>query len=253
MGRRRMINANNTLNATGGPRTWKKKPLAAAISAAVATTGGASAAEIETVIVTATKREESAPGRDDLRAGGDGRHGSGVGNRDVRRVRGVPAQRRQRRQRPRQARALYSWQRHRTVRCHHYRRPGLGAGRRTLRRRAAGLLRRTQPGRLRGGLGTDRGLVRPPGHPVRRQFPVRQPASHHPQTRAQQVRRRVQYEVRNHGGRRHQRRGGRLRQPAPVGRSRRPGWSSTATARAAGWTTFRPPSRRAAKSWTGTT
>ena len=42
------------------PGTWKKKPLAAAISAAVATTGGASAAEIETVIVTATKREESA-------------------------------------------------------------------------------------------------------------------------------------------------------------------------------------------------
>ncbi|MCY3624012.1 MAG: TonB-dependent receptor [Gammaproteobacteria bacterium] len=60
MGRRRMINANNTLNATTGPGTWKKKPLAAAISAAVATTGGASAAEIETVIVTATKREESA-------------------------------------------------------------------------------------------------------------------------------------------------------------------------------------------------
>ena len=60
MGRRRMINANNIINATTGPRAWKKKPLAAAISAAVATTGGASAAEIETVIVTATKREESA-------------------------------------------------------------------------------------------------------------------------------------------------------------------------------------------------
>ena len=60
MGRRRMINANNAPNTTGGPRAWKKKPLATAISAAVATTGGASAAEIETVIVTATKREESA-------------------------------------------------------------------------------------------------------------------------------------------------------------------------------------------------
>ena len=60
MGRRRTINANHTLDASIGPRTWKKKPLAAAISAAVATTGGASAAEIETVIVTATKREESA-------------------------------------------------------------------------------------------------------------------------------------------------------------------------------------------------
>ncbi len=58
MGRRRTINANNALSASGG--LWKKKPLAAAISAAVATTGGASAAQIETVIVTATKREESA-------------------------------------------------------------------------------------------------------------------------------------------------------------------------------------------------
>ena len=60
MGRRRMINANDTLNASGGPRAWKKKPLAAAISAAVATTGGAGAAQIEEVIVTATKRAESA-------------------------------------------------------------------------------------------------------------------------------------------------------------------------------------------------
>ena len=60
MGRRRTINANHTHDASTGPRAWKKKPLAAAISAAVATTGGASAAEIETVIVTATKREESA-------------------------------------------------------------------------------------------------------------------------------------------------------------------------------------------------
>ena len=59
MGGRR--NVNHTRNAPArGPATWKKKPLAAAISAAVATTGGASAAEIETVIVTATKREESA-------------------------------------------------------------------------------------------------------------------------------------------------------------------------------------------------
>ncbi|MDE0442629.1 MAG: Plug domain-containing protein, partial [Gammaproteobacteria bacterium] len=60
MGARRTINANHTLNASAGPRAWQKKPLAAAISVAVATTGGASAAEIETVIVTATKREESA-------------------------------------------------------------------------------------------------------------------------------------------------------------------------------------------------
>ena len=60
MGAGRTINANDTLNASVGPRAWKKKPLAAAISAAVAATGGASAAEIETVIVTATKREESA-------------------------------------------------------------------------------------------------------------------------------------------------------------------------------------------------
>ena len=59
MGRRR--NANQIRNAPAhGPGTWRKKPLAAAISAAVASTGGASAAEIETVIVTATKREESA-------------------------------------------------------------------------------------------------------------------------------------------------------------------------------------------------
>ena len=58
MGRRRTNHIRNT-TATA-PGTWKKKPLAAAISAAVATTGGASAAEIETVIVTATKREESA-------------------------------------------------------------------------------------------------------------------------------------------------------------------------------------------------
>ena len=59
MGRRR--NTNQIRNAPAhGPGTWKKKPLAAAISAAVATTGGASAAEIETVIVTATKRAESA-------------------------------------------------------------------------------------------------------------------------------------------------------------------------------------------------
>ena len=59
MGTRR--NANQIRNAPAhGPGTWRKKPLAAAISAAVATTGGASAAEIETVIVTATKREESA-------------------------------------------------------------------------------------------------------------------------------------------------------------------------------------------------
>ena len=59
MGRRR--NANQIRNAPAhGPATWRKKPLAAAISAAVASTGGASAAEIETVIVTATKREESA-------------------------------------------------------------------------------------------------------------------------------------------------------------------------------------------------
>ena len=59
MGRRR--NANQIRNAPAhGPGTWRKKPLAAAISAAVASTGGASAAEIETVVVTATKREESA-------------------------------------------------------------------------------------------------------------------------------------------------------------------------------------------------
>ena len=59
MGRRRT--ANQVRNAPAhGPGTWRKKPLAAAISAAVATTGGASAAEIETVIVTATKRQESA-------------------------------------------------------------------------------------------------------------------------------------------------------------------------------------------------
>ena len=65
-----MINANHRRTApasapgAGGPGTWRKKPLAAAISAAisaaVATTGGAAAAEIETVVVTATKREESA-------------------------------------------------------------------------------------------------------------------------------------------------------------------------------------------------
>ena len=54
-------NANQIRNTPAhGPGTWKKKPLAAAISAAVATTGGVSAAEIETVVVTATKREESA-------------------------------------------------------------------------------------------------------------------------------------------------------------------------------------------------
>ncbi len=43
-----------------GPASWKKTPLSIAISAAVAGAGGVSAAEIETVVVTATKREESA-------------------------------------------------------------------------------------------------------------------------------------------------------------------------------------------------
>ena len=46
--------------SVGGPPSWKKTPLSVAISAAVAGTGAASAAEIETVVVTATKREESA-------------------------------------------------------------------------------------------------------------------------------------------------------------------------------------------------
>ena len=59
MGGRRNVNHKRNAPALG-PATWKKKPLAAAISAAVATSGGASAAEIETVVVTATKREESA-------------------------------------------------------------------------------------------------------------------------------------------------------------------------------------------------
>ena len=58
MGRRRTNHIRNT--PATAPGTWKKKPLAAAISAAVASTGGASAAEIETIVVTATKREESA-------------------------------------------------------------------------------------------------------------------------------------------------------------------------------------------------
>ena len=43
-----------------GPATWRRKPLGVAISAAVAGAGAAGAAELETVIVTATKRAENA-------------------------------------------------------------------------------------------------------------------------------------------------------------------------------------------------
>ena len=61
MGRRSKFDRKRMNNrAAGGPASWKKTPLSVAISAAVAGTGGVSAAEIETVVVTATKREESA-------------------------------------------------------------------------------------------------------------------------------------------------------------------------------------------------
>ena len=61
MGRRSKFDRKRMNNRTvGGPPSWKKTPLSVAISAAVAGTGAASAAEIETVVVTATKREESA-------------------------------------------------------------------------------------------------------------------------------------------------------------------------------------------------
>ena len=43
-----------------GPANWKRKPLGLAISAAVASAGGVAAAELETIIVTATKRAENA-------------------------------------------------------------------------------------------------------------------------------------------------------------------------------------------------
>ncbi len=47
-------------NRLGGRATWKRKPLGIAISAAVVSAGGVAAAELETIIVTATKRAESA-------------------------------------------------------------------------------------------------------------------------------------------------------------------------------------------------
>ena len=60
MSRRRMIDRKRAVNRATGPASWKKKPLGVAISAAVAGAGGAGAAELETIIVTATKRAESA-------------------------------------------------------------------------------------------------------------------------------------------------------------------------------------------------
>ena len=43
-----------------GPATWKRKPLGIAVSAALASAGAAGAAELETVVVTATKRAQDA-------------------------------------------------------------------------------------------------------------------------------------------------------------------------------------------------
>ena len=57
---RRVCGKKPGRNRLGGPANWKRKPLGIAISAAVASAGGVAAAELETIIVTATKRAESA-------------------------------------------------------------------------------------------------------------------------------------------------------------------------------------------------
>ena len=160
------------------------------------------------------------PGGHDLRAGGHGRYDSRSRRRDVRRIRGVPPQCRRHRQRPRQEGALHPGQRHRAVGRDDHRGPGFAAGRRAVPRRAAGVDGRTQPRCLRGRPRAHRGPVGSPGHAVRRQFAVGQPAPDHPQAGTRQVRRRVQRPVRDHPGRGGQRRRRRLGEHPHLRRAR---------------------------------
>ena len=65
MGTRRMYDRKRGRNGTGGFATrntmWKRKPLGLAVSAALAgASGGAAAAELETIVVTASKRAQDA-------------------------------------------------------------------------------------------------------------------------------------------------------------------------------------------------
>ena len=133
--------------------SWTRKKISLAVSAALAGTSASVAnAQIEEIIVTATKRAESAQ---DVPISVQAVTGDGPAGRDLRPVRRVSAERGEHRQRPRQEGALHPRQRHRAIRRDGGGCPGVRTRRGAVRGRAAGLLRRPQrrpgAGRLERG------------------------------------------------------------------------------------------------------